>query len=223
MSQIIAISGSTGLIGRRLISHYQGLGWEVIPLKRGDFSMDSVSLAARLKGAHAVVNLAGAPIAQRWTLKGRKVIMDSRINTTRSLVEAIGKMSEPPSVLLNASAIGIYPDTGDHTEDSIGRDHSFMGQVCEAWEKEAEVVRDGTRLVLLRFGVVLDADGGALARLLPFFRMGVGGRVGSGDQAFSWIHSTDLVRAISFLHLGSKVNGPVNMVAPVPSTNREFT
>lgn len=223
MTKKIAISGSTGLIGHMLSEHYTNLGWTIIPIGRQDFAQDVEGLAEKLQGAQALINLAGSPIASRWTKRGRKRILDSRVLTTRALAEAINRMPAPPQVFLNASAIGIYPDSGVHSEDSPARDHGFMGEVCQAWENETEVVGKHTRVLLLRLGVVLDARGGALARLLPIFRMGVGGKVGRGDQAFSWIHIADLVKGIEFLHLNTSLQGPVNMVAPHPSTNSDFT
>jgi uncharacterized protein (TIGR01777 family) len=171
----------------------------------------------------AIVHLAGAPIAVKWTLSRKRAILESRVLGTRRLVEAIGRRGPPPRVLLCASAIGYYGSRGDEvlTEASApGTD--FLAGVVRDWEAAARGAM-GTRTVQLRFGLVMSPRGGALAKMLPVFRAGVGGRLGSGRQWMSWIGLHDLTRLIRFAIESDGLSGPVNAVAPQPVTNAEFT
>jgi len=173
-------------------------------------------------GAGAIVHLAGAPIAVRWTARRKREILESRVQGTRRIVAAIAREARPPGVLVCASAVGFYGDRGNEelTEES-GPGAGFLADVVRAWEREASTA--GIRTVRLRFGVVLSPDGGALAKMLPAFRMGVGGRLGTGAQWMSWIALHDLVRVIRFAIGTHTLSGPVNAVAPRPVTNAVFT
>lgn len=217
----VAITGASGLIGTRLKHRLSEAGNTVQPVSR---SAGDSELAGILGAADAVVHLAGEPVAQRWTESAKKRIYDSRVDGTRALVEALSKQSPRPRVLVSASAIGYYGSRGDQvlTETSSpGSD--FLANVVIAWEQAAQSADIlGIRVVQMRFGMVL-GRGGALAKLLPPFRYGVGGRLGSGRQWMSWIHIEDAVNLILFALTYPAVHGPVNATAPHPVTNDEFT
>jgi uncharacterized protein (TIGR01777 family) len=177
---------------------------------------------SELGGADAVVHLAGAPIAVRWTARRKREILESRVAGTRRIVDAIAKQQPAPRVFICASAIGFYGDRSDEelTEESrSGTD--FLAAVVRDWELAAQGAP--VRSVQLRFGIVLSPGGGALAKMLPAFRLGIGGRLGSGRQWMSWIALHDLVRVIRFALTSDTLTGAVNAVAPQPVTNAEFT
>jgi uncharacterized protein (TIGR01777 family) len=213
---IIAVTGASGFIGRRLTQRLQSEGHTVreISLRSG---------APIVPICHAVVHLAGEPVAQRWTRSARNRILKSRVEGTKSLVKALSE--HPPPVLISASAIGYYGARGDEilTETSKpGAD--FLAQVAIAWEREARSAAQlGVRAVPLRFGMVLGRGGGALKKMLLPFRLGLGGRLGSGDQWMSWIHLDDLIALIGFAIESAQCKGAMNAVAPHPVTNAEFT
>jgi uncharacterized protein len=217
----IAISGASGFIGRALVARFANIGHTT----RG-FSTRSRIAPSTLSGCEAVVHLAGEPVAQRWTPAAKERIRSSRIEGTRHLVQAIAAMdTRRPSVLVSASAIGYYGSRGDEmlTEQS-SPGTGFLADVCIAWEHEAqEAEKLGLRVVTPRFGVVLGQGGGALQKMLPPFRMGVGGRIGSGKQWMSWIHLDDLANLIVFAVMHASLNGAVNATAPNPVTNADFT
>jgi uncharacterized protein (TIGR01777 family) len=229
------MSGSHGLVGRALTESLQVDGHEIFNLVRYaprleseiEWSPDRYSIAlARLEGFDAAVHLAGESIAEgRWTDEKKKRIRESRAKGTQLLSDALANLSNPPRVLISASAIGYYGNRGDEllTEQSApGTD--FLAEVCIAWEKATALAKEkGIRTVNTRFGIILDKEGGALAKMLPPFRMGVGGRIGSGKQWMSWIALADVVGGIEFALANDSLKGPVNFVAPVPVTNAEFT
>jgi uncharacterized protein (TIGR01777 family) len=173
----------------------------------------------------AVFHLAGEPIAQRWTSEAKTRIRESRISRTRDLVDGIGKLPHKPGVFISASAIGYYGNRGDEvlTEESApGK--GFLADLCVHWEAEADRARQfGLRVVKVRNGMVLGEDGGALKRLLPPFRMGLGGRLGSGKQWVSWIHRDDLLRMLIWVAANPNIAGVLNGTAPEPVTNAQFT
>ena len=209
----VAVTGSSGFVGSALVRALKDAGDDVIAVPRG---------SAEIGAAEAVVNLAGAPIAVRWTERRKREIVASRVEGTRRVVDAIARSKNPPRMLVSASAIGYYGDRADEQlseESTTGSD--FLADVVREWEAAAGAAR--VRSVQLRFGIVLGAHGGALAKMLPPFRMGVGGRLGTGKQWMSWISLHDLVRVIRFAIDESALSGPVNAVAPNPVTNTEFT
>lgn len=214
----IAIAGSHGLIGSALVRVLEANGHVVKRLARGEQNPDA------LRGVDAVVNLAGAKIDQRWTAAAKQEIRSSRVETTTRLARMIASLPDGPRVFLSGSAIGIYGSRGDELLDetsSLGND--FLASICKEWEAAAAPAASaGARVVHLRTGIVLSKNGGALARMLTPFRMGVGGKLGSGKQWMSWIALSDIVSAISFL-LSADVRGPVNLVAPNPARNEELT
>ncbi len=230
----ILISGSTGLIGTRLVEALKPTVHTPVRLLRASRCDDteavlwnpaSQELAENaLEGIDAVVHLAGAPIAERrWSNTQKTRILDSRTTTTALLANAIADSADPPSVFLSGSAIGFYGDRGDETLSEISSaGEGFLADVVRAWEQAADPAKKSTRLAYLRTGVVLAPEGGALAAQLPFFRLGIGGRIGDGRQWLSWISIQDMVDGIIWL-LDNDVSGPVNMTAPNPVTNEEFT
>ncbi|MCA6095284.1 TIGR01777 family oxidoreductase [Streptomyces sp. SCA3-4] len=240
----IAVTGSTGVIGTALVRSLEADGHEVVRLVRrpprhsGEVRWDprrpgtppggdgeKVNTEA-LAGCEAVVHLAGAGIGDhRWTDAYKKEIRDSRVHGTRAIAEAVAALGTPPRVLLSASAIGIYGDTGDRTVDESAPPGSgFLAEVCQEWEQATgAAVEAGVRTVLLRTGLVVSRDGGAWGSMLPLFRLGLGGRLGSGRQYWSFIALQDHIAALRHLLDGPSLSGPFNLTAPHPVTNREAT
>ena len=232
----VLFCGATGMIGSALVRAAQADRIQAMQLVRHkpassaevQWNPDAavaVSDAAPLEGIGAAIHLSGANLAShRWTADYKRQIVESRVNSTRAVVNTLKSLNQRPSVLLCASATGIYGDRGDEilTEESTpGR--GFIVDTCLAWEAEAAQARAlGIRVVHLRFGVVLSREEGALKRMLPLFRLGLGGNLGNGRQWMNWIALSDAVRAIFHL-IGSTIDGPANFAAPNPVTNAEFT
>jgi uncharacterized protein (TIGR01777 family) len=233
----VAITGSTGLVGSGVVDYLSAGGHEVVRLARrlaapGENEVvrwDPVTReidAAGLEGVDAVIHLAGENVGSgRWTASRKAAIRDSRVNGTRFLCDSLARLARPPKTLVCASAIGIYGDRGEQqlTEASpAGK--GFLAEVCREWEAaSAPAARKGIRVVALRIGMVLSSKGGALSRMLPLFRSGFGGVLGSGRQYVSWIALDEIpLILLHALHCGD-LRGPVNAVAPRPVTNREFT
>lgn len=232
----ILISGSHGLVGKALSSSLKNDGHEVLHLVRRERLFGSPEIewdpkravidGEHLEGLNTVIHLAGESIAEgRWTAEKKQRIRDSRVLGTQVLSEALGKLSHPPKALLCASAVGFYGDRGSEIlTEASARGTGFLADVCLEWERATEPAAEkGIRVVKLRFGVILSVEGGALAKMLTPFRMGVGGRVGSGEQWMSWIALADVVAAIKFIVNDKSLSGPINIVAPNPVTNEEFT
>jgi hypothetical protein len=181
--------------------------------------------AAKLEGFDAVVHLAGEPITGRWNATKKTAIRESRVKGTRLLCEALARLSKRPRVLIAASASGYYGDRGDEVlREESGAGSLFLSQVCQEWEAATKAAAEsGIRVVNLRFGFILSRAGGGLAKMLPAFKMGAGGKIGSGKQYMSWIAIDDLLQIILFATTAETVNGPVNAVAPNPVTNLAFT
>ncbi len=233
----VIVSGSSGLIGMALGVGLASTGDETIRLVRrpakasGEVQWDPRAERggiepAALEGADAVVHLAGEPIAAgRWTAARKQEIRHSRIAGTSAIVSALTAMDHPPPVLLSGSAIGYYGDTGGReVDESSPAGAGFLAELARDWEAAAAPAENaGIRVVSLRTGIVLSRRGGVLSRLLPLFRLGLGARIGSGTQVMSWITLTDLVRILRFLLARGDISGPVNLTAPHPATNAEFT
>jgi uncharacterized protein (TIGR01777 family) len=229
------ITGPTGLIGTALQKRFKEQGWEMLLATRhepkGDDEIrwsaeDGFAETDRLEGVDAVIHLAGESVnGLRWTDEKKKAIRDSRVLGTRNLVEALGKLKTRSKVFVCASAIGFYGERGDEEIfESSGSGTTFLSGVCKEWEGEARRAEDaGIRTVLLRTGIVLSKDGGALGTMLLPFKLGVGGVVGSGKQWMSWISLDDHIRAIEFAIEHENIRGAVNSVSPHPVTNEEFT
>ena len=221
----IAISGSTGFVGSHLIESLRHEGHEIIPLVREDFQKDSASLAERISGAQGIIHLTGAPIIKRWSEKHKQRIYQSRVDTTHLLVMAVKNLKQKPDFFITTSATGIYRDDQDfeHTEDDYKYGDDFLAKVTKDWEAEAYLVKPFSRLVIFRLGIVLGKNGGALKTMLPIFKLGIGGKIGSGRQGFSWIHIKDLIKAYHFAVNNKELEGVYNLTAPQPVTNEEFT
>ena len=232
----IVVSGSHGLVGKALLKSLTDDGHEVFRLVRHEPTFGAPEIwwdpsegridAAHLEGLDVVVHLAGESIASgRWTEEKKRAILESRVKGTVLLSEALARLSRPPSIFLSASAIGYYGDRDDELlteQSSPGND--FLAKVCTEWEAATRAaVEKGIRTVHTRFGIILDDKGGALAKMLTPFRMGIGGRIGSGKQWMSWIALDDVVSGLKFLMGETSTRGPVNFVAPNPVTNAEFT
>ena len=232
----VLISGSTGLIGSALTPVLTDAGHDVVRLVRSTPKSDGSEVhwdpesgsidTDGLEGMDAVVHLAGENIgAGRWTRDRKERILDSRVKGTRLLCESLANLTQPPKVLVSSSAIGYYGDRDEETltEESISG-FGFLAEVCVAWELATEPVAEtGIRVVHLRTGIVLSLAGGALQKMLPPFKMGVGGVLGNGQQYMSWIALDDAVGAIHHALITESVHGAVNNTAPHPVTNREFT
>jgi len=230
----IAVTGSRGLVGSALVAFLAAGGHEVLRLVRassggGDVQWDpteGIKDFSRLEGVDAVVHLAGENIAAgRWTQHRKDEIRRSRVEGTRRLCESLARLSRRPKVLVSASAIGFYGDRGDEVlSDDSAPGKGFLAQVCQGWEAATESAsRAGTRVVHLRFGMILSSAGGALKKMLLPFRLGAGGRMGGGSQYVSWIAIDDAIGAIQHAVCTDSLKGAVNGVAPAPVTNAEFT
>lgn len=234
----ITVTGGSGLIGRRLVPRLESAGHQVQLLGRAPRTGTSASAqftiwdpektaapVSALEGADAVIHLAGEPVAQRWTPDVKRRIRASRVEGSERLVEGMAQCAKAPSVLVCASAVGYYGDRGEEELTEISRPgQGFLPEVCVAWEsavRKAEAL--GVRVVTIRIGVVLAAEGGALDKMLPAFKFGVGGKLGSGAQYMAWIHVDDLVSMFVWALENPKVSGPVNGVSPEPVTNAGFT
>jgi uncharacterized protein (TIGR01777 family) len=233
----VTISGATGRVGRHLVAALKARGDDVVALSRDpdkageqlgveaygwDLKNEAVPKEA-LQGRDVIVHLAGEDVGQRWTKESKAEILDSREKGTRNMVHSIFETKPRPTTFICASAAGYYGDRGDDvvTEaDPPGSD--WLAEVCARWERQADTAKVGTRMVLVRTGIVLDADGGALAKMLPPFKAGLGGPIGSGKQYMPWIHLDDLVGIYLAAIDHPTFNGAINASAPEPATNKEF-
>jgi uncharacterized protein (TIGR01777 family) len=237
----VTVTGATGMIGRALVGELLARGDEVTALGR-DPARARAALPAGvqavawpdpkgtpappegLRGRDAVVHLAGERLDQRWSAPVKREVRDSRVLGTRNLVAALRALEDRPATLISQSAVGYYGPHGDERiDEKTPAGDDFLARVCREWEAEAERAEElGVRVVRTRTGVVLSASGGALRRMLPPFRLGVGGPVASGRQYVAWVHLDDVVGAILLCLDDPRVHGPVNVTAPDPATNREL-
>lgn len=234
----VTLTGATGFLGSRIVASLLAAGHKIHIIGRRppaslppgvSFSLwqpasDEPPLDA-LRGAAAVVHLAGEPVAQRWTAAVKDRIRSSRIDRTLQLATALASIPNPPPIFLSASAIGYYGSRGDEIlTEASPPGHGFLADVCVEWERAAAFVETlGARTVILRIGIVLGPGGGALAKMLPPFRAGLGGRIGPGSQWMSWIHIDDIAALVSFALTNNSLHGPLNLTAPNPATNSDFT
>jgi len=230
----VLVSGASGFIGSALTPHLRAEGHEVISLhRRTDGTLSSPWWDPKrglldLSGAtplDAVVHLAGENIVGRWTEAKKRKVFDSRVEGTRLLARAAADLPNKPRAFISASAIGYYGNRGNELVDETSpAGTGFLADVCRAWEEAAlPAANAGIRVASLRFGLVLGASGGPLAKMLPIFRLGLGGPLGNGSQYWSWVAIDDLIAAVAFILAYENVRGPVNIVAPNPVTNAEFT
>jgi uncharacterized protein len=230
----ILVTGAGGLIGRAAVQRLTESGHRVVPLRRGAASRDAGPTWDPERGQldlgpalplDAVLHLAGESIAQRWTPGAKARIRASRVDGTRLLSEALARAPQPPKVFVCASATGLYGDRGEEVlDESSSAGKGFLAEVCQEWEAATAAARQrGIRVVHLRLGIVLARQGGALAKMLPFFRLGLGGRLGGGRQYWSWISLDDVLGVVEVALQDSRLSGPVNAVAPEAVTNAAFT
>jgi uncharacterized protein (TIGR01777 family) len=220
----IAISGSTGFVGSYLQKIFAEKGWQVVPLVRDDFASRIAAVHEKIDGCDAVINLAGAPIAARWSEAYKKVLYESRVPLTQKIVAAMHGLVRRPAVFISVSGVGIYPGGGPWVEDDNEHSDNFLGHLAWDWEQAAlEAQSAGIRTAVFRFGVVLGRGGGALAKMLPLFRLGLGGIIGSGTQTVSWVHIDDLAAALCSALDDSSFEGVYNLCAPHATTNQGLT
>jgi uncharacterized protein (TIGR01777 family) len=235
--RIVLLSGASGMLGEAIARTLKRQGMTILKLVRREVHASDeihwnpvagggISELDRLQGLSAAIHLSGANVStHRWTNRYKSEMTQSRVDSTRVLAEALAQLRTPPKVLVSASATGFYGDRGDEIldEDSVAGE-GFFPELCVAWEAASRPAEQaGIRVVHTRFGVAIGADGGMLARLKPLFRMGLGGRLGDGKQWLSWISQEDLVAGVLFAVGNAELSGPVNVVAPEPVTNSEFT
>lgn len=218
----IAITGASGFVGKNLTTMFKDMGYEVIGIKRSDLS-NSLKLTNIIDGAKVVINLAGANIINRWSESYKKLLYSSRIDTTKAIVKAIENSKVKPELFISTSAVGIYKNDKVYDEDTTNLNDDFLANLCKDWEYEALKAKTlGVRTAIFRFGIVM-GNGGALAKMLTPFKLGVGGIIGDGKQAFSFIHLADLLRAYTFLIDNINLDGVFNLTSPRPTTNYGLT
>ena len=217
----IAITGASGFVGTSLTKYFSNLGYKIIPISR-DILNNKQKLEDTLNSSEIVINLAGANIINRWSESYKKLLYSSRINTTSKIVNAINSIQNKPKLLISTSAVGIYDNKSTYPENgSFSND--FLSSLCQDWEKEAlKAKNETTKVSIFRFGIVLGRDGGALQKMITPFKLGLGGIIGSGKQAFSYIHVDDLINAYKFV-IENEFENVFNLTAPVPTTNQGLT
>lgn len=229
----IVIAGGSGLVGQSLVQFLRAGGHKVkLLVRRPARALDEIEWDPKneeipldaLEGIDALINLAGTNVACRWTKRNKQAIMESRVQTTRFLAKTLNRLQAPPAVWINASGAGYYGTRGGKMHEGSPSGKGFLASVCREWEGATlSALALPTRIVFLRMGVVLSSKGGALGKMLPPFRLGLGGVLGSGKQMMSWIAIDDLVRIFLYCLTNSSLQGPVNATSPYPVTNREWT
>lgn len=217
----IAITGASGFVGTSLTKYFSDLGYQIIPISREILNNKS-KLEETLNSSEIIINLAGANIINRWSESYKKLLYSSRIDTTSKIVNAINSVQNKPKLLISTSAVGIYDNKTTYDENgSFSND--FLSSLCQDWENEAlKAKSETTKVSIFRFGIVLGRDGGALQKMITPFKLGLGGIIGSGKQAFSYIHIDDLMAAYKFV-IQNECEEIFNLTAPVPTTNKGLT
>jgi len=218
----VIIVGASGFVGSSLKKHFLEMNYNVIVTKRTDLQ-DIMKLSSIMNGADVIINLAGANIINRWSDSYKKLLYSSRIDTTKALVEAIFQCEIKPKKFISTSAVGIYKNDAVYDEGTTTLADDFLGKLCQSWETEALKAKAfGVEVSIFRFGIVL-GDGGALGKMLTPFKLGLGGTIGDGKQAFSFIHINDLINAYQFILDNENISGIFNLTAPKPTTNYGLT
>jgi len=223
---IIAISGANGYIAKNLVHELERAHHKIVPIERGIlYNVDQLSQTLSKSESDVVINLAGAPILQRWTEANKKEIFKSRIGTTRNIVKAINSLPEnkKPHTFISASAIGIYSPDKTHSEKSTSFSNDFVAEVVKSWENASAELSPKVRRVIFRIGLILGREAKTIQKLLPVFEMGLGGKIGTGKQPFPFIHIIDVVRAILWSIENKKTQGIYNLAAPENIDNKTFT
>ena len=218
--ETIAITGANGFVGQNLTAFFKNLGYKVLPITRTDL-MEPKVLENKISQSQIVINLAGANIIHRWSPEYKEELYHSRIHTTQQLVNAINEQVSPPKVLISTSAVGIYDNKKTYDETNAEFSDDFLSVLCQDWEEEAK--KASCRVVIFRFGIVLGKNGGALQQMLTPFKLGLGGPIGSGKQAFSFIHMDDLKNAYKFAIENEALHNAYNLCATMATTNMGLT
>ena len=217
----IAITGASGFVGTSLIKYFSALGYKTIPIARNILD-NQEKLSEILNSSDVVINLAGANIINRWSESYKKLLYSSRIDTTSKIVNTIKNIKNKPKLLISTSAVGIYDNKSTYDENgSFSND--FLSKLCQDWEKEAlKAKSEETKVSIFRFGIVMGKNGGALQKMITPFKLGLGGVIGNGSQAFSFIHIDDLLNAYKFV-IENEYEEIFNLTAPIPTTNKGLT
>ncbi len=217
----IAITGASGFVGTNLTNFFKSFNYKIIPISR-DILNDELKLKNVLDESDVIINLAGANIIGRWTAEYKELLYTSRIDTTKKIVTALNQITDKNKLLISTSAVGIYDNKDTHDEDGTFA-NDFLSNLCQDWEKEALKAKSpNIKVSIFRFGIVLGKGGGAFAKMITPFRLGLGGIIGSGNQAFSYIHITDLLNAYKFV-IENNYENTFNLTAPKPTINLLFT
>lgn len=217
----IAITGASGFVGTSLKKYFSALGYKIISISR-DVLNDNKKLEKTLNQTDIVINLAGANIINRWSESYKKLLYSSRIETTSKIVNAINSIQNRPKLLISTSAVGIYDNKTTYDENG-SYSNDFLSNLCQDWEKEAKKAKNElTKVSIFRFGIVMGKDGGALQKMITPFKLGLGGTIGDGKQAFSYIHINDLLNAYKFV-IENEFEDTFNLTAPIPTTNKGLT
>ena len=217
----IAISGASGFVGSSLNKYFSNLNYKVISISR-DILNNQEKLNEVISSSDIIINLAGANIINRWSESYKKLLYSSRIDTTSKIVNTINTITNKPKLLISTSAVGIYDNKSTYDEKG-NYSNDFLSNLCQDWEKEALKAKNkSTKVSIFRFGIIMGKDGGALQKMITPFKLGVGGVIGSGNQAFSFIHIEDLLNAYKFV-IENEYEEVFNLTAPVPTTNKGLT
>lgn len=220
----IAISGTNGYIGQNMIRELKNLAHQIVPISRTAL-YDPIALSGIITDTDVVIHLAGSPILCRWTTTNKETIRKSRTETTRNIIQSINTLlpEHRPHLFISASAIGIYSPNKRHTEASTSFENDFVGEVVKHWEQASDDLTSTVRKVIFRIGPVVGKEAQTMKQLLPIFKLGLGGKIGSGKQAFPFVHITDVVKSFLWAIHHSELDGVYNLIAPQNITNEQFT